>query len=72
MSVCITLDGEIIVVLAEDDLAPHLLCDDDCSTCAAAGTDDCPVRMRRLELIADQWLLAGIGSGRVDKKKAAV
>ena len=72
MSVYISHAGEILSIPAEEDLAPDLLCDADCRSCLTSGTNGCPVRMRRFELLADGWLLQTSPYIRVDKNwKAA-
>ncbi len=71
MSVYISHAGEILSIPAEDDLAPHLLCDDDCRTCLTRGTNGCPVRMRQFEQIADWWMLETSTYIRLDKKRRA-
>ena len=63
MSVYITNGGTILAVPTEDDLAPAQLCANDCQACLIWGTNDCPVRMRQFELLADGWMLQRVHIG---------
>ena len=71
MSVYISHAGEFLAVPGEDDLAPHLLCDEDCRSCLTSGTNGCPVRMRQFELIADGWLLQTSTYIHIDNNRMA-
>ena len=57
MSVYITHAGSLLGIPTEEDLPTEHLCGSDCRGCLVVGTNSCPIRMRRFEVVADGWML---------------
>ncbi|MEE4276332.1 MAG: hypothetical protein V2J16_10760 [Thermoleophilia bacterium] len=57
MSVYIAHQGSLLGISTQDDATPEQYCCGDCRRCLADGSSHCPATMRRLELVADEWML---------------